>query len=147
VGGIAVRGQMSNDMFKLVAGFGGFRSVMKGFIELKQRHGSSSIWGFVTADIRKLLVRDRDFRAVPGPVVKAMEAMIKKLSNGMVKSVGFDGSIMVETPGGLMKKYFVANRVYLKWLLDSVEDPRYASRIPIPQAVLAPLVSLVRAII
>jgi len=148
IGGIAVRKQISNDMYKLVASFGNLRSIMRGFDELKSKHGSSCIWGFVTDNIKKVLLKhDKDFRGLPGLVVKAMEPMIKKLSNGEVKSVNLDGSISVDTPAGVMKKYFVANRIYLNWLVASVEDPKYASRIPIPQAVLAPLISLVKAMI
>ena len=148
VGGIAVRKQVSNDMFKLVASFGHIKSIMHGFDELKSKHGSSSIWGFVTDEIRRIIIKhDKDFRSVPGPIVKAMEGMIKKLSNGEVKSVGLDGSIMVDTPAGVMKKFFIANRVYLNWLIASVEDPKNASRLPVPQAVLTPLMSLLKAII
>jgi hypothetical protein len=148
IGGIAVRKQMSNDMWKLVASFGNFRSILHGFDELKQKHGSSSIWGFVTDDIKKLILKhDKDFRGIPGPIVKAMEGMIKKMSNGEVKSVGLDGSIMMDTPAGVMKKFFIANRVYLNWLIASVEDPKNANRLPVPQAVLQPLISLVKALI
>jgi hypothetical protein len=148
IGGIAVRKQISNDMYKLVASFGHFKSILRGFDELRQRHGSSSIWGFVTDDIKRLILKhDKEFRAVPGLVVKAMEGMIKKLSNGEVKSVGLDGSIMVDTPAGVMKKYFIANRVYLNWLIASVEDPKNAGRLPVPQAILTPLISLVKALI
>ena len=148
IGGIAVRKQLSNDMYKLVASFGNFRSILRGFDELKRKHGSSSIWGFVTDEIKKVILKhDKEFRGIPGPIVKAMEGMIKKLSNGEVKSVGLDGSIMVDTPAGTMKKYFIANKVYLRWLIDSAEDPKYAGRIPIPQAVLTPLISLVKALL
>jgi hypothetical protein len=148
VGGIAVRKQMSNDMYKLVASFGNFRSILRGFDELKQKHGSSSIWGFVTDDIKKLILKhDKEFRGIPGPVVKAMEGMIKKMSNGEVQSVGLDGSIMMDTPAGVMKKYFIANRVYLNWLIASVEDPSNAGRLPVPQIVMQPLISLVKALI
>jgi len=73
--------------------------------------------------------------------------MIKKMSNGEVKSVGLDGSITMDTPAGVMKKYFIANRVYLNWLIASVEDPSNASRLPVPQAVLQPLIALVKALI
>jgi hypothetical protein len=148
VGGIAVRKQMSNDMYKLVASFGNFRSILRGFDELTRKHGTSSVWGFVTDSIRKLILKhDKDFRGLPGPVVKAMEGMIKKMSGGEVKSVGLDGSVMMDTPSGVMKKYFIANRVYLNWLIASVEDPRNSGRLPVPQAVLQPLISLVKALI
>jgi hypothetical protein len=148
VGGIAVRKQMSNDMFKLVASFGNFRSILRGFDEFKSKHGSSSIWGFVTDNIKKLILKhDKEFHKIPGPVVKAMEGMIKKMSNGEVKSVEFDGSIMMDSPAGIMTKYFIANRVYLNWLIASVEDPSNASRLLVPQVVLQPLIALVKALI
>jgi hypothetical protein len=57
VGGIAVRKQLSNDMVKLVASFGNFRSILRGFDELKSKHGSASIWGIVDQNIRNLQPR------------------------------------------------------------------------------------------
>jgi hypothetical protein len=148
VGGIAVRKQASNNMYKLVASFGNFRGVLKGFDELKQKTNGASIWGIVDETIKKLIIKhDRDFVAPPGIVIKAMEAGIKKLSNGEVKSVGLDGSIQVSTPAGMMKKYFVANKNYIRWLLDSIGDPANASRLPVPQAVLAPLIGIIQKLL
>jgi hypothetical protein len=78
VGGIAVRKQISNNMYKLVASFGNFRGVLKGFDELKQQANGASIWGIVDETIRKLIIKhDKDFVAPPGIVIKAMEAGIK----------------------------------------------------------------------
>jgi hypothetical protein len=76
-----------------------------------------------------------------------MEGMIKKMSNWEVKSVGLDGSIMMDTPAGVMKKFFIANSAYLNWLIASVDDPQNASRLPVPQVVLQPLISLVKALV
>jgi hypothetical protein len=148
VGGIAVRKQISNNMYKLVASFGNFRGVLKGFDELKQKANGASIWGIVDETIKKLIIKhDKDFVAPPGIVVKAMEAGIKKLSNGEVKSVGLDGSMQVDTPAGIMKKYFVANKDYIRWLLDSINDPANASRLPVPQAVLTPLIGIIQKLL
>ena len=147
-GGIAIRKQLSNQMYKLCASFGNFRAIFKGFEELKQRYGHFPIWGFVTDEIKRMIIkRDKDFCSLPGVVVKAMEGIIKKISNGEVKSVGLDGSLMVETPAGLMKKFFTVNKVYLAWLIDSVEDPKNASRLPMPQAALTPLLALIKTLI
>jgi len=148
VGGIAIRKQPSG-LIKLVASFGHIKSIIRGFSELKQKYGQASIWGFVTEPIKRLVIKhDKDFISLPGPVVKAMEGLIKKLSyGGEVKSVGLDGSIMVDTPAGVMKKYLVANKNYARFLVDAVEDPANASKIPISQAVLHPLIGLVKALI
>jgi hypothetical protein len=148
VGGIAVRKQVSNNMYKLVASFGNFRGVLKGFDELKQKANGASIWGIVDDTIKKLIIKhDRDFVAPPGIVVKAMEAGIKKLSNGEVKSISLDGSIQVSTPAGMMKKYFVTNKNYIRWLLDSISDPSNASRLPVPQAILSPLIGVIQKLL
>jgi hypothetical protein len=148
VGGIAVRKQMSNNMFKLVASFGDFRSVLRGFDEFKSKYGNDPTWGIVTPEILKLVTKhDKNFKVLPGVVVKAMEGAIKKFSNGEVKSVGLDGTMQVQTPAGMMKKVFLANVPYLKWLIDSVENPANASRLPVPQIVLSPLIGLIKKII
>jgi hypothetical protein len=148
VGGIAVRKQISNNMFKLVASFGNFRGVLKGFDELKRKANGASIWGIVDETVKKLIIKhDKDFVAPPGIVVKAMEAGIKKLSNGEVKSVNVDGSMQVNTPAGMMKKYFVANKDYVRWLLDSISDPSNASRLPVHQAVLTPLIGIIQKLL
>jgi hypothetical protein len=148
VGGIAVRKQQSNSMFKMVASFGDFRSILRGFDEFKSKHGHVPTWGIVTLEILKLVTKhDKDFKALPGIVVKAMEGAIKKFSNGEVKSVGLDGMMQVQTPAGMMKKVFLANVPYIKWLIDSVEDPANASRLPVPQIVLSPLMGLVKKLI
>jgi hypothetical protein len=89
VGGVDVRKQVSNDMVKLVASFGDFRSILHGFDELKQKHRSASVWGIVDQNILKLILKHyKDFIGLPGVVAKAMENGIKKISNGEVKSVG-----------------------------------------------------------
>jgi hypothetical protein len=148
VGGIAVRKQMSNNMIKLVASFGDFRSVLRGFDEFKSKHGNDPTWGIVTPEILKLVTKhDKNFKALPGIVVKAMETAIKKFSNGEVKSVGIDGSMQVSTPAGIMKKMFLANIPYLRWLIDSVENPDNASRLPVPQIVLSPLIGLIKKVV
>ena len=148
VGGIAVRKQQSNDMYKLVASFGPFRSVMKGFLELNQKHGKSAIWGIVTPEIKKMLIRgSKEFVGLPGAVAKAMEPAIKKFSNGEVKSVALNGEMKVDTPAGLMTKVFVCNKNYVRWLIDAVEDPSMQSKLPIPQAVIKPLLALVKALL
>ena len=40
-----------------------------------------------------------------------------------------------------------ARAVFVKGFLDSVEDPKNAGRLPVPQAVLTPLISMIRALI
>jgi hypothetical protein len=148
VGGIAVRRQMSNDMFKLVASFGAIRGVLKGFDEFIQKYGKSSIWGIMTPNLAKMLTKhNKDFISPPVIVIKAMEGAIKKLSNGEVKSVSLDGNISVDTPAGIMVKKFICNKVYANWLISSVEDPANASRLPVPQAVMTPLIGLVKKLL
>jgi hypothetical protein len=144
IGGIAVRRQPSG-LIKLVASFGNFRSILRGFDELNQKYSNSSVWGFLTPDLVKMITKhSKIYKMVPGLVVKAMEGMIKKMSNGEVKSVGFDGSLQVDTPAGIMKKQMIGNIMYFRWLIDSVEDPKNAGRMPIPQNVLSPLIGLVK---
>jgi hypothetical protein len=55
--------------------------------------------------------------------------------------------MQVNTPAGMMKKYFVANKDYIRWLLDSISDPSSASRLPVPQTVLAPLVGIIQKLL
>lgn len=148
VGGIAVRRQRSNNMYKIVASFGNFRSIFRGFDEFKSKHGNTPAWAILTPNLAKMVTKhDKSFKLLPGIVVKAMEGAIKKFSNGEVKSIGLNGVMKVDTPAGVMDKVFIANTAYILWLLDSVENPANASRLPVPQAVLAPLLSLVKALI
>jgi hypothetical protein len=148
VGGIAVRKQMSNNMFKLVASFGDFRSVLRGFDEFKSKHGNDPTWGIVTPEIQKLVLKhDKTFVALPGVVIKALESGIKKLSGGEVQSVGLNGVMKVNTPAGVMDKVFLANKAYVNWLLDSIKDPGNASRLPVPQVVLSPLLGLIQKLV
>jgi hypothetical protein len=148
VGGIAVRKQQSNGMIKLVASFGDFRSVLKGFDEFKSKYDSNPVWGIVTPEIQKLILKhDKSFVALPGIVVKALEGAIKKISGGEVKSVGLNGIMKVNTPAGIMNKVFLANKVYVKWLLDSISDPSNASRLPVPQSVLTPLIGIIQKLL
>jgi hypothetical protein len=148
VGGIAVRRQQSNVMYKLVASFGDFRSILKGFDDFKSRHGNSPCWSILTPDIAKMVVKhDKSFKILPGPVVKAMEGAIKKLSNGEVQSVGLNGVLKVNTPAGILDKIFVGNTPYINWLLDSIEDPDNASRLPVPKAVISPVLGIIKALL
>jgi hypothetical protein len=148
VGGIAARRQQNNAMWKLVASFGDFRSVLRGFDEFKSKHGGDPVWGIVTPEIQKMVVKhDKEFISLPGVIVKAMEGAIKKFSNGEVKSVGLDGSMQVDTPAGVMKKCMIVNRSYLQWLISSVEDPANAGRLPVPQVILAPLLGMIKKLV
>jgi hypothetical protein len=147
VGGIAVRKQPSG-LIKLVASFGNFRGVLRGFDELNSRESNASVWGFLTPELAKLITKhSKLYKIVPGLVVKALESMIKKLSNGEVKSVGLDGSVMMDTPAGVMKKQMIGNLNYFRWMIDSIEDPGNAGRIPVPQTVLMPILGLVKSAI
>ena len=146
VGGIAVRKQQSNNMYKLVASFGPFRSVMRGFMELNQKHGKDPIWGVVTPAIKKMVLKgNKDFVAPPGIVVKTMEPILKKLSPD-VKGVSLTGEIKVDTPAGILTKQFISNKSYVRWLIQMVEDPKMKDKLPIPQAVLTPLLGLIKAL-
>jgi hypothetical protein len=148
VGGIAVRKQQSNGMIKLVASFGDFRSVLKGFAEFKSKYGSNPVWGIVTPEIQKLILKhDKSFAALPGVVIKALEGALKRLSGGEVKSVGLNGIIKVDTPAGIMDKVFLSNKAYINWLLDSISDPSNASRLPVPQKVLTPLTGIIQKLL
>jgi hypothetical protein len=148
IGGIAVRRQQSNTMFKLVASFGDFRSILKGFDEFKSKHGNDSVWAILTPEIAKMISKhDKSFKLLPGVVVKAMEGAIKKISGGEVKSIGLNGVMKVNTPAGMLDKVFLVNEPYIRWLLDSIEDPDNAHRLPVPQAVLSPLLGIIRVLI
>jgi hypothetical protein len=148
VGGIAVRKQISNNMFKLVASFGDFRSVLKGFDEFKAKHGNDPVWGLVTQEIQNLILKhDKSFIALPGVVVKALEGTLKKISGGEVKSAGLDGVLKVDTPAGVINKVFLSNKAYVNWLLDSITDPANASRLPVSQTILAPLIGVIQKLL
>jgi hypothetical protein len=61
VGGIAVRKQPSG-LIKLVASFGNFRGVLKGFDELTSHNSNAEIWGIVDKNIKSLLTKhNKDF--------------------------------------------------------------------------------------
>jgi hypothetical protein len=148
VGGIAVRKQQSNGMIKLVASFGDFRSVLKGFDEFKSKYGNNPAWGIVTPEIQKLVLKhDKSFVSFPGIVIKALEGALKKLSGGEIKSVGLNGVIKIDTPAGVMDKVFLANKAYVSWLLDSINDPSNASRLPVSQAVLTPIIGVIQKLL
>jgi hypothetical protein len=132
-------------MIKLVASFGDFRSVLRGFDEFKSKYGNNPVWGIVTPEIQKLIIKhDKSFISLPGVVVKAMEGVLKKISGGEVKSAGLNGVLKVSTPAGMMDKYFVCNREYASWLISSIEDPANASKLPVPQAVMLPLLGILK---
>lgn len=147
-GGISVRKQQSNNMYKMTSSFGDFRSVLKGFDEFNARHSNDPCWSVLTPDISKMIQKHcKNWKTLPGVVVKAMEGMIKKISNGEVKSVGINGVLKTQTPAGMMDKVFIANTTYIKWLIDSIEDPANASRLPMPQILLKPLVSVIKGLL
>lgn len=148
IGGISVRRQMSNNMYRLTSSFGHPKAVLKGFTEFSARHGKDPAWGIVTPEIAKMLLkRDKTWKTIPGPILKAMEAGVKKISNGEVQSVGINGVMKVSTPAGIMDKLFVANTAYIEWLIDSIDNPANASRLPVPQAIMRPLLHLLAALI
>lgn len=148
VGGIAVRKQRSNDMYKLVASFGAFKSVLRGFLEFNSKFGNKPTWGLVSTNIQKILTHgNHGYTSLPGLVLKAMEGILKKLTNGDVQSVSATGVIKVNTPSGVASKVFICNRAYLKWLLDCIENPALQGKLPIPQVALKPFVILLQKLI
>lgn len=148
VGGISVRRQQSNNMYRLTSSFGHPMAVLKGFAEFTARHGRDPSWGAVTPDIARMIAkRDKSWRTIPGPVLKAMESGLNRIMNGEVRSVGINGVMKVDTPAGAMDKLFIANKAYIEWLLDSIENPANARRLPVAQALLKPLVGLLRALL
>lgn len=65
-------------------------------------HGNDPSWGIVTAEIARMIKkRDKAWKTLPGPVLKAMEGVLKKLSRD-VQSVGLNGVMKVSTPAGVM---------------------------------------------
>lgn len=147
-GGVSVRRQASNNMYKMTSSFGDFRSVLKGFDEFSTLHKNDPCWSILTPEIAKMMQKhSKDWKTLPALVVKTMEGMLKKLTNGDVLSAGLNGVLKVSTPAGVMNKVFIANRAYITWLLESIENPEKASRIPIPQVVLKPLVGLLKVLI
>ena len=94
-----------------------------------------------------ILRGNKDFVGLPGVVVKALENAIIKFSNGEVISVALDGTMKVRTPSGIITKVYVCNKAYIRWLVDAVSNPAMQSRLPVPQAVLKPLIGMVKALV
>ena len=140
-GGVAVRIQNSG-LIKLNASFGSFKEIFRGFHELLQKKGSSPIWGAVTDDIAKMLEKGShgDFQRAPAMFVKMAIPFMKSVFGNEIKKVNSDGSLSIETPSGVMKKYFVANKEYYRWVVDGIKSGK--SPIKLPSIVLNLLVKI-----
>lgn len=147
VGGIAVRKQRSG-LHCLAGSFGPFKSVMHGFIDMKNDIGNDPIWGVVNPDIKNMLIRGSkgDYVDVPGPIIKALEPVIRHLKRG-VKHVGLNGVITFSLPWGDIDKVYICNKAYINWLIDMISDPSNKDKFPIPQTLAKPLLPQLKKLV
>lgn len=121
-GGIATRPQRSG-LYKLVATWGSPRKIFNAFQEMNKEIGNKPIWGAMTDDLSKMLVKlsRGEFRQPPAMFVKMMIPHMKNVFGDVVHGVEKDGGIKLDTPAGTMVKYFVANVHYYRWILDQID--------------------------
>lgn len=144
-GGIAVRVQRSG-MVKLVASFGNVRGMLDGLKELESEMGDKPIWGFMEPNMVSMLKRaDANFVELPPKVVKTIVEVMAKSGTipGFVKANN-DGSVTFDTPSGQMNKYYVCNKNYVDWLLNSIQN---SDNIPVPKLLRKPIVALLKNVI
>jgi hypothetical protein len=114
-GGVAVRVQNSG-LIKLNASFGPIREIYKGFNELLQKDGNKPIWGGMSFELLNMVKRF-GFITPPVLLLKFLLPNIKKTFGDEIQSVNSDGSFNLNYDGKIIKKYFIANKAYYKWLL------------------------------
>lgn len=143
-GGIAVRQQRSG-MYKLNATFGELRKILKAYYEMDSKIGNEPVWGVMTADLAKMLEKlsKGKFKQPPKMFTKMVIPHIKGIFGADIKKVEGDGAIVVDTPAGLMKKYFIGNKAYFDTLLDNALA--HPERVPVPQPVLKMLIPIIKS--
>lgn len=133
-GYIAVRKQASG-YIKLVGAAGSAKGKLKGFNEIIRQN--QPIWGVVSSDIKSIALK-KGLISPPPFVIKTMIKLIpSSVFGGINPSVNNDGSINISySDVGDMKKYFIANDIYFKQLLES-------ENIKIPKLIKATILKLI----
>jgi len=142
-GGIAARKQNSG-MYKLVATFGSPKSIIGAFTQMQVEVGRDPIWGVMTQNLAIMLEKRSggEFKQPPKLFVKTLIPRIKNIFGDVVHSVEKDGGIVVDTPAGLMTKYFIANKAYYTYMLDQMENR--SDSLPIPKPIIKILIGILR---
>lgn len=146
-GGIAVRKQNSG-MYKLNATFGSPRKIIEAFKEMQREIGNDPVWGVMTMDLALMLEKlsRKEFKMPPKLFVKTVIPHIAHIFGSEVKSVDpSDGGIIVSTPAGDMKKFFIANKKYYESVLDNAKNN--PEKVPVPKSVLNVLIGILKAFI
>jgi len=125
-GGVAVRKQNSG-LIKFVAAFGNPMTVAKGLMELLSSEKGKSIWGAMSLKLCEMLERfsHKEFKRPPVLVIKMLAKYAQKaFGDNKIQKVDKDGGIIIDMVGGigLTKKFFIANKAYYKWILDTGMD-------------------------
>lgn len=134
-GYVAVRIQRSG-MYKLVGSAGNYRSMYKGFKELDSKN--VPIWGMATKEIKDMLVK-LNFISPKAFVIKTLIKFIpKEVFGGVEVKVNSDGSVTFNYEDvGVIKKYFIGNKLYFKFLLEK-------SGLPIPEIIKKFIISIIK---
>jgi len=145
-GGIATRKQNSG-MYKLVATFGSPKEIINSFNEMISEIGRDPIWGVMTDNLAVMLEKrsNGQFKQPPKLFVKILIPKIKNIFGDVIHSVENDGGIVLDTPAGLMTKYFIANNSYYTQMLDQMENR--ADSLPIPKPVVKILIGILKKFI
>lgn len=145
-GGIAVRRQRSG-MYKLNATFGSPKQIVSAFHELMNEIGTQPIWGAMTDNLASMLEKlsNKEFRKAPKLFTKTVVPHIKHIFGDEVLGVDDKGLIEVETPAGVMRKAFVANRVYYSHMLDMAKQN--PDSLPIPNFLIQTLIPILKSLI
>jgi hypothetical protein len=138
-GGVAVRKQNSGGI-KLTASYGDLKDIVNGFKDLIGSNPNVSIWGLMPEKLCRVIemMTRKDFKRLPGPIVKLMAPYLAKAIGIQLHSVGLDGGVEVDTPSGPMKKFLIGNSVYRAWLKDSI-DKGDTSKLPVPGPIIKAL--------
>jgi hypothetical protein len=145
-GGIAVRKQRSG-LYKLVATYGSPKNVISGYKQMESEIGGEPIWGAMTLNLAQMLekVSRNSFKIAPKLFVKTVIPHIKHIFGDVVKKVEKDGRLVIDTPAGEMKKFFIANTVYYNHILDMAKSN--SDRLPLPKPVINILTNILRRFI
>ena len=142
-GGIAVRRQ-NGGMLKLNASFGDVKEVMTGIREMMTMNQGVSIWGLMPDKLCRAMevFTKKEFRKLPGAMVKLMFPYIAQALNVQVLAIHMDGGVEIDTPAGPMIKYPVANGAYRQWIKDQLANAD-KSKLPVPGPVFTALSAMV----
>ena len=143
-GGIAVRVQRSG-LVKLNAAFGNIRSILTGFKELMAHKSNDPVWGVMTKNLVDAVVRisGGEFKEPPKKLVQILIPRISHIFGDQIKRVEKDGAIVVDTVAGEMKKYFIANKTYYRWMIDNMDK----GNMNIPKPMMALIKGLLKMIV